>query len=125
MHANPSTAHPCAPTEDENSYLADLSALETELTNATFKPLFTREQVMAFEANQQKARDSRRRMALFVLCLSEKRMHLLAQNNLPTFTQTLEQVCTFVDDSKAQLDLAETARNRLMLVGCDYEGGEV
>lgn len=178
MHANPSTAQPCAPTnrEDKDSQMVEfislythaspalkakarmvleaneygqpqllktviddpetaedarpllsawLKDLEEELANAAFKPLFTREQVLTFEANQQKERDSRRKMALFVLCLSEKRMQLLAKNNHTAFKQTLVQVMAFVDDSKAQLELAETALNRLVLVSGNYEGGEV
>lgn len=135
MHANPSTAQPCAPTRldskadslmqkindalewampmieaaieafafhetggieaiianpetspEEREFLSGIiDKVRIELENASFQPAFTKEQVQHFEENQQHHRDVRRRIALFSLCMTEKRMRSIAKDKPDTF----------------------------------------
>ena len=99
------------------SMIADIKAT---LAGARFQPVFTKQQVQDFEANEQPVRDAKRRAALLVLCMTEKRMNHVALNDLEVFADLVELTSDFVAISQAQLELAETALNRLMLVAGDY-----
>lgn len=172
MHANPSTAHACAPTSPTSkadalvqkineapewalplieaaieafvfhetsrieAIIADpetgheerelLTGISTKakkaLAKASFQPVFTKEQVMHFEESRQRDIAVRRRIALFSLCLTEKRMQLNAKKDPNTFLDMAESCSAFVDDCKAQLELAEMATARLLIVGNDVMG---
>jgi hypothetical protein len=52
--------------------------------------------------------------------MTEKRMNHVALNDLEAFADLVELTSDFVAISQAQLELAEAARNRLMLVGFDH-----
>lgn len=97
-----------------------LANVKTALAGARFQPVFTKQQIQAIEANEQPARDAKRRLMLSVLCMTEKRMNHVALNDLEAFADLVELTSDFVAISQAQLDLAEAARNRLMLVGFDH-----
>lgn len=113
-------------TSDEERVilLSIVEKVKAELVTARFQPLFTRRQVEDIEANQQKARDMRRRISLSVLSMTEKRLQHTAMHQLEGFAALFEEASIFVDDSKAQLEMAEAARNRLMLIGLDHVGVE-
>ena len=97
-----------------------LANVKAALAGARFQPVFTKQQIQAIEANEQPARDAKRRLMLSVLCMTEKRMNHVALNDLEAFADLVELTSDFVAISQAQLDLAEAARNRLMLVGFDH-----
>ena len=115
--ANPETS------PEERELLSEIiTKVKKELEKASFQPVFTKEQVKHFEENQQHHRDVRRRIALFSLCITEKRMQSIAKNNPDTFLDIAENCDAFIDDSKAQLELAEAALARLLLVGDEFIG---
>ena len=49
-------------------------------------------------------------------------MQSIAKNNPDTFLDIAENCDAFIDDSKAQLELAEAALARLLLVGDEFIG---
>lgn len=171
MHANPSTAHPCAHTEREQSLnslnskidnatpdelfkinvlieavayheLEPLAALiqastdpkelelltpvldglKAEIARARFQPIFTKEQIKTFESDVQPQRDVHSRLALVTLSLTEKRLAHIAKHDPSTYSDFIELVQAAVEDSKAQLEMTESALNRLILVGLDFAG---
>lgn len=115
--ANPETS------PEERELLSEIiTKVKKELEMASFQPVFTKEQVKHFEENQQHHRDVRRRTARCSLCITEKRMQSIAKNNPDTFLDIAENCKAFIDDSKAQLELAEAAVARLLLVGGEFIG---
>jgi hypothetical protein len=113
---------PTTPEKAKGLLVTALSKLQAELDTANFQPVFARKQISELEANQQAHRDRYRKVALFVLCMTEKRLHQYAKDNATAFSKNLEQVGLFVDDSKSQLELAEKAKSRMMMVN-EYAGG--
>ena len=171
MHANPSTAHPCAHTDRDQilsaieSRPADatqgellkinelidaiayheieplatliqstidpkelelltpvLDRVKAEISRARFQPIFTKEQIKNFESDVQPQRDVNRRLALVTLSMTEKRLAHLAEHDLTIYADYVSIVQAAVEDSKAQLEMAESALNRLILVGLDFAG---
>ena len=103
---------------DERAILEPLlEQINNELDQARFKPLFTKQQVFNLESTAQQYRDARRRITLSVLCMTEKRLQHTALYHPEAFNPLCESVELFIDDSKKQLELAESAYHRLLLIG--------
>lgn len=171
MHANPSTAHPCAHTDRDQilsaieSRLADatqdelfkinvlaeaiayheieplatliqastdpkelelltsvLDRVKAEIARARFQPIFTKEQIKTFGIDVQPRRDINRLLALYVLSFSEKHLAHIAKHDLAIYADYVATVQAAVEDSKAQLEMTESALNRLVLVCLDFAG---
>lgn len=104
--------------QEERELLSELVAkTKAEIEQARFKPVFTKKQVSEIEVHAQKQRNSRRRVMLLVLCLTEKHLQYMAANQQEEFLLLLEQCTECLDESQAQLDLATAAHSRLLLVG--------
>lgn len=105
-------------SQEERELLNTLIAkTKAEIEQARFQPVFTRKQVSEFETHIQEQRNIRRRIMLLVLCLSEKHLQYMVENQQEEFLLLLEQCTECLDESKAQLDLATAAHSRLLLVG--------
>lgn len=106
--------------QEERDLLSKLiTKTKAEIEQARFQPVFTRKQVSEFETHIQEQRNIRRRIMLLVLCLSEKHLQYMAENQQKEFLLLLEQCTECLDESKAQLDLATAAHSRLLLVGSE------
>ena len=100
-----------------------LEKLKAELAIARFQPVFTKQQLQDRETNIQPEKDAVRRLALSVLCMSEKKLTHIAANNLPVFADLVSYVQSFVEDTKTQLELSECALARLLLIGHEAAEG--
>lgn len=173
MHANPSTAQPCAHDEQEHrleefrELLAtasqeqlfkvrtlihalayhDIEPLENlisqstnpeelalltplletprgEIALARFQPIFTKQQIATIDETSQKQRDAHRRIALSVLCMTEKHLQHSLQHSPDAFESLFESAESFLEDSQGQLEIANAAYSRLLLVGSDTKGAQ-
>ena len=143
MHANPSTAQPCAPITDQHKTLAlFLEQLKTpfypDKTNeSTLVRLateaasmqknrsdntFNHVSIPSFDSSMQAIHSIRQAIALFIMRTTELRLQQFSQDNFPAFAETTKQIHQLVQDSKHHLALAEAARGRLMFICCSHKG---
>lgn len=114
--------HPETTEEEATIIRPTLDTIRESLAASRFQPVFTKDQLEQAETDLHPQRNARRRMGLVVLSLTEKRLQYTAERHQPEFMGLVDVVSEFVTDSKQQLELAESAMARLLLIGGEAMG---